>query len=224
MDLDTEVALETTGKPEELVSVKITKGTMTSHRKFERTQTYTVKNSDGEKKTVLVEQMLEPQWKLIAPEKPSEKTRDRYRFAVTAEPGKPAKLVVVEEQSVSQQWALTNLDDNTIAYYLKAKVVSDEVKQALTQIVEKRQAIEKAKRDLAVLQSQVTVIEQEQTRIRQNMQQLDRTSDLYARYIKKFGDQEDQVEQLRQQMVQADQRVARAQQDLDTFLIGLDVQ
>ena len=62
-----------------------------------------MKNSGSKAKTVLIEQPLDADWKLVAPKEPTEKTRDLYRFAVEAEPGKPAKLDVEEEQVVSQQ-------------------------------------------------------------------------------------------------------------------------
>lgn len=55
LDLDTEVAPESKGHPEELLSVKITKGTMIASRKYVRGTEYTVKNSGKATKKVLVE-------------------------------------------------------------------------------------------------------------------------------------------------------------------------
>ena len=66
-------------------------------------------------------------------------------------------------------------------------------------------------------------IEQEQARIRQNMQQLDRTGDLYTRYVKKFGEQENQIETLREQIQTLVAEQARQQQSLDSFLSGLSL-
>ena len=60
---------------------------------------------------------------------PTEKTRDLYRFVVTAEPGKPAELSVAEEKTI-RETVVTNLPDNQIRIYLDSKVVSDEVKAA----------------------------------------------------------------------------------------------
>ena len=42
------------------------------------------------------------------------------------------------------------------------------------------------------------MIGQEQDRIRQNMGQLERNTDLYKRYVQKFGAQEDMVEKMRE--------------------------
>ena len=56
------------------------------------------------------------------------------------------------------------------------------------------------------------MIGQEQDRIRQNMAQLDRTTDLYKRYVKKFGDQEDEVERLRGEIQKLDEEEAKSPQ------------
>jgi len=142
---------------------------------------------------------------------------------VKAEPGEPAKLHVEEERNVSQQLELSNLDDNMIRYYINAEVVSDAVKKALTEVVARKQRIAESAAKKQDLERQVATIDQEQQRIRQNMPQLDRNSDLYRRYVKKFGEQEDQMEKLRAsiQDVAADQE--KRQQALDEYLAGLDL-
>ncbi|MEX2027553.1 MAG: hypothetical protein WEH44_09630, partial [Pirellulaceae bacterium] len=65
LDLETEVAPESKGHPEQLVSVKIAKGTLLTERKFTREQKYTVKNSGNNAKTVLVEYPFDANWKLV---------------------------------------------------------------------------------------------------------------------------------------------------------------
>lgn len=222
LDLDTEVATETKSHPEQLTSVRIVKGTLITSRKYERTQNYTVKNSGRHEKNVLVEYPHDPNWKLIEPKEPSEKTRDLYRFAVSAAPGKPATLKVEEERTDQQQLALSNIDDNTIVFYMNTPVVSREVKTALGEVIKRRQAIQQLVTKRQQLEQQVRDIDAEQARIRQNMAQLDRGSDLYNRYVKKFAEQEDDVESLRKQIrsVQADETAAR--KDLDDYLVKLD--
>lgn len=223
MDLDTEVAHESKPSPEQLVSVRITKGVLESTRKYQRSRHYTVKNSGGKAKQVLVEYPHDASWKLTAPQKPAETTRDLYRFAVTAEPGKPVKLEVAEEQVVSQQVALNNLDDGAIQFYLHAKVVSDEVKQALAEVVKRKREINELTTRQQQLEQQINQIAQEQARIRENMAQLDRKSDLYNRYVKKFGAQEDDVEKLRKQIGEIQTELKTKQRTLDDYLAGLDL-
>lgn len=223
LDLKTEVAPETKGQPERLLSVKLIKGTMLVSNKYTRVHTYTIKNSDTKAKTVLVELPVDSSWKLVSPKEPSEKTRDVYRFAVKAEPGKPATLKVEEEQIVSQSLALSNLDDNTVLFYINQKEISPAVKAALQEVVKRKQALEKIVRERTQLEQQITVIGQEQDRIRQNMGQLERNTDLYKRYVQKFGEQEDTVETMREQIVKFSEEETRLRQSLDDFLLKLDI-
>ncbi len=223
LDLETEVAPQAKGHPEQLVSVKIAKGTLITQRKFTREHNYTVKNSGDHAKTVLVEYPLDANWKLVTPKDPTEKTRDLYRFKVEAKPGEPAELKVEEEQIVDQQFAITNLDDNTILYYVRAKVVSDGVKKALQEVIKRKQAIQQTVQNRTNLEQQIQAIEQQQNRIRENMERLDRTSDLYNRYVKMFGEQEDQFLKLRNEIESLKEKEQQLRQDLDKYLLSLEV-
>jgi hypothetical protein len=223
LDLEVEVAPEARTAPEQLVSCRLSRGVVYTSRKYARTQEYTIKNSGDEAKTVLIEYPLEANWTLVAPAEPTETTRDRYRFAVAAEPGEPAELVIEEEQTVRQEVALVNLDDGTIQYYLSARVVSDEVKEALREFVARKQELAVLAARRQQLEGQIAVIDQEQARIRQNMEQLDRNTELYNRYVQKFGEQEDMVEQLRAQIAELQQEETQKRQALDEYLLSLDV-
>jgi hypothetical protein len=223
LDLDTEVASEAKSNPDQLTSVRIVKGTLIASRKYQRTQTYTVKNSGRHAKDVLVEYPHDPNWKLIEPKEPYEKTRDLYRFAMSAAPGKPATLKVEEERTDQQQMALSNIDDNTIVFYMNSQVVDRQVKAALAEVIKRRQAIQQLVTKRQQLEQQVRDIDAEQARIRQNMAQLDRGSDLYNRYVKKFAEQEDEVESLRKQIRAVQDEETAARKDLDDYLVKLDL-
>ncbi len=224
MDLDTEVATESKSQPEQIVSLRLVKGTMLVSRKYHRGVTYTVKNSGDETEKVLIEYPITPDWTLVEPKEPAEKTRDHYRFAVEAAPGEPAKLAVEEERIERQQLALTNLDDNTIQMYVAAPSVSEEAKEALSKVAERRNEIEQVASDRQQLEQQVQAIAQEQERIRENMGRLDRTSELYQRYVKKFSEQEDRIEQLRAKIDELAAKEKELRRSLDEYLMGLDIQ
>jgi hypothetical protein len=224
VDLDVEVAPRFEPKPEELVSVKLVKGTLVASRKQARRKVFEVKNSGAEAVKLLVEHPLEGGWKLVEPEQPAEKTRDRYRFAVEAEPGKPASLAVAEEQVVSQQVALTNLDDGMILFYSNAKVTSPAVKQALTDVIGRKREIERLAQERGRREQEIQAVTQEQERIRQNMAQLDRASDLYTRYVTKFAEQEDRVEALRKEIAAFQDQEQQARRGLDEMLTKLEIE
>jgi hypothetical protein len=222
--LDVEVAPRFEPRPEEIVSVRIAKGTLAASRKLARRKVFEIKNSGAEPVKLLVEHPLQEGWRLVTPEQPAEKTRDRSRFAVEAEPGKPATLVVAEERLVSQQFALTNLDAGQILFYSSAKSTSPAVRKALAEVIDRRREIERLAQERGRREQEIQAVGQEQERIRQNMAQLDRTSDLYTRYVQKFAQQEDRVETLRKESAEFQRQEQDARRGLDEMLVKLDIE
>lgn len=223
LDLEVEVAPTSDFRPQNLLSVRIEKGVLIATYKQSRVQNYTIKNSGDSEKRVLVEHAFDPQWKLVQPEKPTEKTRDMYRFAVAAKPGKPAELKIEEQQEVRQDVAITNLGDDAIRIYLSSKVVSDSVKEALKEIVRRKTELADLQRQHQQKNQEIATIDQEQTRIRENMRAIDRNTDLYNRYVKKFTVQEDRIETLREESRELEQRITAAQRSLDEYLSKLNL-
>ena len=223
MDLDTEVAPTSTGDPEQLLAVKIARGTMQITRKYGRTHSYVIKNSGKKAKKVLVEYPLDTQWTLLEPKDPGEKTRDLYRFAVDAEPGKPASLTIKEQRTADEYQALSNLDNGTIQFYIDAKVVSDKIKAALQEVIKRKSAHGQLIAKRAELERQVQIIFDEQNRIRQNMAQLPKDSDLFRRYVTKFDEQETKIDQLRDQIKKAIADEVADREALNKFLVELDL-
>jgi len=221
LDLDTEVATKTNGQPEEILTVKLGRGTLVVDRRARQSRTFTVKNSGSKTSKVLLEHPKQDGWNLVGTAEPEETTRDRYRFAVKAEPGKPQDLTVTEERRYSQAVVLTNLDDNTIRYYFSRPVSTQKVKDALTQVLKLRGELVALQKQRQLLQQELATIEAEQSRIRQNMPQLDRGGDLYGRYVKKLNEQEDRIEAVRGQVEQLVQSEQAKQRELDTFLLNI---
>ena len=223
VDLDVEVAARGEGRAEEIVNVRVVKGTLFAARKLARAKVFEVKNSGKNAVKVLLEHPLEGGWTLVAPEKPEEKTRDRYRFAVVAEPGQPVTLEVAEEMPIEETQVLTNLDDDTILFYSRAKATSPAVREALAEVVRRKREIEQLVRDKGVREQEIATIDQEQARIRGNMGALDRTSDLFNQYVRKFADQEKRIEILRGEIAGLVATEQEARKGLDDYLLALDV-
>jgi septal ring factor EnvC (AmiA/AmiB activator) len=125
---------------------------------------------------------------------------------------------------VSQQVALTNLDDGMILFYSNAKVTSPAVKQALTDVIGRKREIERLAQERGRREQEIQAVTQEQERIRQNMAQLDRASDLYTRYVTKFAEQEDRVETLRKEIAALQDQEQQARRGLDEMLVKLEIE
>jgi hypothetical protein len=220
LDLDIEVAPTSDARPQHVVSARIEKGVLFATFKQSRTHSYTLRNSGNEAKQVLVEHPIDARWDLLTPE-PTERARDMYRFAVDVKPKDPANLKIEEEQVIQQTVAITNLNDASMQIYLSAEEVSQDVKQALREVAHRKAELINLQRREKPLQMEIVAISQEQERIRNNMQAIDRNTDLYNRYVKKLAEQEDQIERLREEIRTLEQQIREGKQSLYEYLSTL---
>lgn len=223
MDLKTEVEPLAGAGKEQLVTVSIRKGTLLATRKAIEEKTYNIKNRDQKKKVVLIEHPFRSDWKLIEPSEPTERTRDVYRFAVTTDAGKGARLRVREEKQIQQTVRLMDSGPDLIAYYLEAEEVSPKVKEALQKVVALRDRLDQTSSQRSRLEQRIQEITQEQARIRENMARLAQNSELYNRYVGKLDQQETEIENLRKEIETLKEAQDQQRRELNDYLLGLDI-
>lgn len=223
LDIKTEVEPQTGPGQQDLTTVQIRKGTLLATRKAREEKAYNIRNRDQKKKTVLVEHPFRSDWALIEPKDPAERTREVYRFAVSVDADKTAKLVVREERQFTETIQLVSSAPDVIAYYLQAKAVSPQVKEALRKAATLRDAVGSTAQERQRREQRVQEISQEQARIRENMTRLSQSSELYSRYVKKLDEQETELDKLRQEIEALKTREAQQQRELNEYLLNLDV-
>jgi hypothetical protein len=222
LDIKTEVEAQVTQQPAELLTVALRKGTLLITRRTAEEMTYVIRNRDQKKKTVLVEHPFRANWELVAPKEPRERTRDVYRFAIEASPGATQKLLVQEQTRGTETLQLANEGLDLIAFYIKAKQVSPQVKEALEKVVSMRERLDRTAAERTRREQRVSEISQEQVRLRENMNRLSQASDLYRRYVTKLDQQETELESLRKQIEAAKDRESEQRRELDDFLMNLE--
>lgn len=224
MDLNVEVDPSGASSSEYELSIKIVHGTMVISKKAKMMQEYTIKNSGSKEKTVLIEHPKNNNYQLIKPEEATEVTRDMYRFAVKAAPGVPEKLSVVQERTYDTRIAVSNISDSQIRYYVSRPAASPELKKALEQLIEMKTVLARLAAQRNTYEREISAIESEQSRIRRNMAQLDKGSDLFGRYVKKFNEQEDRLEVLRKEIEKLQEQETNQQKKINDYLRDLDVE
>jgi len=224
VDLGTEVQAEVCEPADSLVTVKIYKGVLHATHKIRYTKLYTVKNRSGHDRLVLVEHPYQPQLTLITPEKPAERSREVYRFEVKAESNKPEKLQVVEEQKRVDEIALVSSDDNTVRLFLRSTSSSPAAQKALDEILKLREQLAGTQRDIGREEQALKVIEQDQTRMRANMERVPQTSEAYKRYLKKFDDQETQIETARAKIAKLQETAETQKKAYEAYVLGLNIE
>src|SRR5262249_22720431 len=156
---------------------------------------------------------------LKEPKEPAERTRDLYRFAVRVAAGRGESLLVREERPIAETVALADIGPDVIATYIRAQVVSDQVKDALRRVVELRNALQQTRSERARREQRIAEITQEQARIRENMAKLAPNSELYNRYVTKLDQQETELEGLRREIEGLKGTEAERQRALSDFLL-----
>jgi len=142
---------------------------------------------------------------------------------VTVEPGKAEKLTVNEELLSSESVGILSADLNMLLQYSRGRAISSKVKETLEKVVAMRNALADVQRRGAQVNQQINDITQEQTRIRDNMKVLAQNSELYTRYLKKFDEQETQIERLREQLQKLREEETARQKQLEDYLANLQV-
>ena len=151
-------------------------------------------NRDTTPRTVWITQTLRKNWNLITPAKPVERTAELQRFELKVPANDAAKLDVTEEETATETTELGLLSSLILDEHVKRAVTPAAVKAAITRLIAERAKLNGLEASLKEESVALKAIADEQTRIRANMERVPKDSLAYQRYLKKFDDQETEIE------------------------------
>ncbi|MFO0962708.1 MAG: hypothetical protein U0625_07340 [Phycisphaerales bacterium] len=225
VDLDVEVSTAGSDQQVQVQKMRIVRGVFEQTMKLVTTNAFLFSNKDENRgRTMVVEVPRDEGWSLVEPKEPSEKTPATYRFELEIAAHKATPFKVVQELVQTQTIAFADMPMPQILEFHQQGRISDAVLKACNDAGVRRQAIEETKAALARAKEERERITQDQARVRQNMTTVGQSSEIYARYLQKFTEQENTLEALETQTkkLQADQ--ARMESDLAKFLAELSVE
>jgi hypothetical protein len=224
IDLGTEVEPVVNEPKDTIVRIKLNKGLLEATHLFRQSKTYNVKNRSEQDRVLLIEHPFDASFKLIAPNEPTERARDVYRFQVKVKAKGEARQEVIEESQQLQQVAISNFDDEAIKFFVSQKVVSEAVKKALREATTLKHKIAATQQDIAQQQGRLDDIRKDQQRLRENLKTVPPESEAYKRYVKKFDTQETEIEQLQDTVKKLQEKELQQRKDYDAFLANLTVE
>jgi hypothetical protein len=224
IDLGTEVDPRAQRSSESLVTVRIDKGILYTITKVRESKTYLARNRSPQDRTLLIEHPFRPEYVLVGAARPYERTQDMYRFEVTVPAGKSATLEVVEERTVEQQLVLTSLDDQIVIRYMSGSAASPALKAALAKAIDLKSKVEATRREIFQMERQLKRIMDDQARLRANLERVPPTSEAYKRYLKKFDEQETQIEDLQGSIKKLESTEQQQRKAYEDFLAALSVE
>jgi len=224
LDLSAEVIVDRKPQPDDIVSLRIVKGVLWHKHKHVDTREYTVRNKDKKDREVIIEQPYTADWTLIEPKEPFERTQSILRFKTSVPAGKTVAQKVQLERVSDQTLALIDSDQDAVRFFLRSKVISPAVKQALEKVIALRSELYDLVRARELQESELKKAVEEQARIRENLKTLQQGSDPYQRQLKKFDDVETQIETLKGQVSELRQAEENKRKELEAYILSLDVE
>ena len=130
-------------------------------------------------------------------------------------------LEVVLERVSSQTIALSNIDTSRIAFYLENVELDADTRRTLDEVLALKRELNRLTTAVSDREERIASIHEDQSRIRQNMNSLDRNSSLYRRYVADLETQEGQLDELELEAADLRDQRSSTQQQLDDLLRGL---
>ncbi len=223
--IDLQLLVQT--KPEsasQVVTAKIVKGVIHLTRKSVQSMTYTVDSKSDRDKSVIVEHPITQGWKLVGTDEPIEKTQALYRFKLATPKGEQKSLKVSEENVHVQGIAILPEDIGTLLSYVRVGEIPESVRKAITEAINRKQALIDLERQFNEKQEQVAKITAEQNRIRENMKTVDKASQYYNRLLAKLNEQETQIEKLQTESETLRTQLETARKALEDYVAALNVE
>jgi hypothetical protein len=224
IDLGTEVQAVPHTDNGRITSIKAVKGIIYTTTKVKDSKTYTIANRNDTDRVMLVEHANRTDFRLTSKDKPWETAADVHRFKVTAPAGKTTEYVVSEEKDFGSNVAITNADDQNIRIFINEKVTSEPVKKALEEAVTLRGKMAATQRELQQQERQLNVITQDQDRLRKNIKEMPPEAAAYKRYLKKFDDQETEIERLQKLIKELQDSEHAERKAFENYISNLNVE
>lgn len=214
VDQSVKVDSESDSENEKVTRVRILNGVMTTTYGTRDARTYTIRNNDDDARSVVIEHPARDGWKIVSTAKPEESTSSFHRFRVAVEPHQTAELAVAEYMPQSATYHLNNLNDETIALFLKQKSIDGAIEEALRKVVAQKNKVNAFDAQIRQRQKEIADISTDQNRLRENMKALKGSAEekaLLQRYATQLNAQEDRLEAVRKEIVslEAERDIAR---------------
>jgi septal ring factor EnvC (AmiA/AmiB activator) len=109
-------------------------------------------------------------------------------------------------------------------FFINQTISSHAVKAALGQALEKKAKADESRRELQQFERKLNEIVKDQERLRANIKELPQGSAAHSKYLKKFDDQEGEIETLRAQIKKHQDEEFANRKAFEDFLAKLDIE
>ena len=224
VDLGTRVTTQFDTSRTVVREIHVNRGMLTARTAFQETKTYSIRNVDARAKTLVIEHVQRPEFKVLN-QKPAETTANANRFEVKLAADSTEKFPVIEERVYDNTTAVSSLTPDVLLTYVQNKAISDAGKRQLQQVLDLKRQIAGLDNQIRQLDGDITSVTQDQNRIRQNMTTLNQVSgqqEQVQKYAHQLAAQEAQLATLRDRESDLKKQKTAQESSLSGLLEKLD--
>ncbi|MDR2797284.1 MAG: hypothetical protein LBB80_02980 [Treponema sp.] len=204
-------------------TVTVQQGIMRINRKLIYETQYTWKNASNTAKRLILEHPITRDTILTEPVSFDTRTDTLYRFVQTLPAAEEFSSTVTEEQALVEQITLTQLSLPSFISYTRNEAIPEQVRSALQQGIELKQAVDAAQQVLVNLNAQRERLIAEQDRIRRNLEAAGNQTQQGQEYLKRLLAQDEAIDHLYSRLEEAEKTAQDAQAAYDTYIGSLNL-
>jgi len=224
VDLGTRVTTKFDSGRSVVREIYLNRGMLTARTAMDEIRTYTIRNVDQKPKTLIIEHLQRPEYKLLNM-KPAETTANAYRFEVKLGPDSTEKFPVTEERVYDMTTAVSSLQPDVLLSYVQNKALPDTARRQLQQIIDLKRQIVDADNQIRQLETDVNNMFRDQERVRQNLLSLNQVSgqqDQVQKYARTLAAQESQLAAMRDKESELKRQKAGLESSLNALIEKLE--
>jgi hypothetical protein len=210
---------------EEIARGTIADGVLTLTRTEQKKTVYTIAGAAHEARTVLLEHPRIEGFTLVPPADTTlvETTDTSYRLKREVPANTTVTVTVILERDVGEAVILTSTSTSQIVAYASTTGLTDEVRAALSKIVERRTDVAAKETTLSQKTAERARILEDQARLRENLKAVPAGSDLAKKYLKRMDDQEQRLSALDDEITAANTALGVARAALAAEIASLRI-
>lgn len=224
VDLGTRITTAFESSRSAVREIHVNRGVLTARSAVQETKTYSIHNVDAKLKTLIIEQIQQPEYRVLSP-KPIETTATSNRFEVKLDPDSTQKFPVVQERVYDTTTSVSNLTPDVLLTYSQNKAISDAGRRQLQQIIDLKRLVAELDTQIRQADADVKNLVDDQVRIRQNIQSLNQVSgqqEQVQKYARQLADQESQLAARRDRLSDLRKQKATQESSLNDLIARLD--
>jgi hypothetical protein len=207
-----EVRADVKTDPQELLGVKIRKGSLQARYRLRESRTYYVQNNSDQDRSFRVDHVVRGGWTRVGEDK-GQPGPAVFSFTLEAPAGKTAQREVVEERVLDDRGRKVGLlTADALRSLLDSPVPGPKVKEVLREVLKLNGKLAETERRLGEQKGQLKTVSEDQARVRENLKIIPASAEPYKGFLQKFVAMEAEIEDLQRDIrrLQADLRKQEA--------------